>query len=399
MRISFKGELSANYMVIENISGFSKNEFGVKMLEYNRIRSLLQFAYENMNGRINLLYDISSRQAMSAFFEGGRFSGEMLKSFVLSLKYLVDILEEYLLDADNIMLKKECIFTDPETGEFYYCYNPYYNGDFKLELGVIFDELLSAIDYEDPEAVKMAYDLHKVCHKENFTLEAMADKLDTDTAAYLPEVQTDEEKYGPEEEYMAESVKKEEPPRTAVAPVGLISKLSSYFKGKSIYDVVEDIDNGRIVKKIKESSPPEKVAAFRESSDYALLPESEIFMEEVDLKEQVFPETMILDGEYEACHRLVGLGGQQGRIIEVDRYPFTIGKLKGQSDAEINVPSVSRMHCRIHENAMKEDQYFLEDLNSKNGSYINNVRLTPYRKMPLRSGDIIKLAREEFCFR
>lgn len=51
---------------------------------------------------------------------------------------------------------------------------------------------------------------------------------------------------------------------------------------------------------------------------------------------------------------------------------------------------VSRRHAEI---VQQSDLWFLQDLNSTNGTYINNQRVAPHSRQPLRSGDQIRLGK------
>ncbi len=53
---------------------------------------------------------------------------------------------------------------------------------------------------------------------------------------------------------------------------------------------------------------------------------------------------------------------------------------------------VSRRHCKIHE---KDGEYFVEDLGSANGTFLDNERLTPYLPHVLGDGDRLQLGRVE----
>lgn len=424
MRISFKNDISANYMVIENVVGFSENEFGVMMLKKNKIGNLLDFGYEQINGKTDFLYDISSRQAFSAIIEGEKLDCSILESFVISVKSLSANLEEFLLDGNNIMLKKECIFAEPGKKQFGFCYNPYYKGDFKLEMGMLFDELISFVDYNDPKAVKLVYELHRESHRENFTADSLAEIVlkensptrepmeDTAAAVFSEPVPATKTMFPVMEETMPE-IRQPDKPDKPERP-GVFKKISAYLKGKSLSDVVEDIDNGKIVKKIKEAGagiPYEAAydgarAAFKEPEVYMKIEnaareedttenqgweglewEARPFVEDND------GETELFESPASAKRKLVG----ESLVIDINEYPFTVGKIPEKVNVVLDSPAVSRMHCRIHENP--QGIYFLEDLNSKNGSFINSTRLEPYSKMPLSPGDIIRIAGEEFCFR
>jgi pSer/pThr/pTyr-binding forkhead associated (FHA) protein len=51
---------------------------------------------------------------------------------------------------------------------------------------------------------------------------------------------------------------------------------------------------------------------------------------------------------------------------------------------------VSRRHARIHK---QKAQYFIEDLGSANGTFLNGQRLTPYLPHPLHDADELQLGR------
>lgn len=51
---------------------------------------------------------------------------------------------------------------------------------------------------------------------------------------------------------------------------------------------------------------------------------------------------------------------------------------------------VSRRHARVHK---QRTQFFIEDLGSANGTFLNGQRLTPYLPHPLRDNDEVQLGR------
>ncbi len=51
----------------------------------------------------------------------------------------------------------------------------------------------------------------------------------------------------------------------------------------------------------------------------------------------------------------------------------TIGRSR-ENDCVVNDPYVGRLHCRI--DRMGDDRFFLTDLNSKNGTYVNGSRVS-----------------------
>ena len=70
----------------------------------------------------------------------------------------------------------------------------------------------------------------------------------------------------------------------------------------------------------------------------------------------------------------------------------TIGRHPSIADAVIRDDSVSRRQARV---SHVQGDYFIEDLNSSNGSRLNNSTLRPFRKTKLEVGDLLALGRLE----
>ncbi len=96
---------------------------------------------------------------------------------------------------------------------------------------------------------------------------------------------------------------------------------------------------------------------------------------------------------------------EEGRHIALDRPSMIIGR-SHPSDPNIpdidlwklgieNARTASRRHCRIF---VSNGSYYLEDLNSMNGTRLNNKPVQPGRSYPLESGDQIDVGRVPLKF-
>ncbi|MBR5930899.1 MAG: FHA domain-containing protein [Lachnospiraceae bacterium] len=416
MNISFRKNLNRSYMVIEKIPAFSENDFMVQMLLQNDIRTLLKFRYETVNGKTDLLYDISSRQVFQRQFEINKMTGENLKAFCYSVRSMINALEEYLLEPNNIILKKECIFTDPEGKQYEFCYHPYYHGDIMMEFRELFNHILQIINYEDEKTVRLAYEIHAKLQSDNFTLADIMEALNSDLPIPSPKI----EKIESEEIDLLEELN--QPLPEVIPERSFFEKISDYLKGRNLIDVLEDINNKELRMKIdgysmagasherqmqkytngniKQEHAQGGVAVDYSHNSTSGVPLGQSFMEE-----SVYPQrqrlpvkgTILLEDPEPDLRKLVGRKSQQGHDFDVDGFPFTIGKLEGYVNAVINVPAVSRLHARIYQKP--NGDYQIEDMNSTNGTFVNNQRMSPYTKTPLHVGDVIALADEEFEFR
>ncbi|MDZ7261298.1 MAG: FHA domain-containing protein, partial [candidate division KSB1 bacterium] len=61
-----------------------------------------------------------------------------------------------------------------------------------------------------------------------------------------------------------------------------------------------------------------------------------------------------------------------------------------------NLCGVSRRHARI---VLQGNQYFIEDLNSVNSTFVNKIKLAPKQRFPLNDGDELILGRLKFTVR
>lgn len=97
----------------------------------------------------------------------------------------------------------------------------------------------------------------------------------------------------------------------------------------------------------------------------------------------------------EARPCLVQKNGDMVDKIMITNSPFIIGKLKEQVDHVISNSSVSRIHCKIIE---KAGQYYMIDLNSKNGTYIDGEVLDSNREYPLHDGSKVTISNCIYTF-
>jgi pSer/pThr/pTyr-binding forkhead associated (FHA) protein len=65
-------------------------------------------------------------------------------------------------------------------------------------------------------------------------------------------------------------------------------------------------------------------------------------------------------------------GPSQGTEYELFRPLMTIGRVGGSADIKLDDPEVSGLHCAIE---VRRDVVLLHDLNSRNGTYMDNSRV------------------------
>ena len=93
--------------------------------------------------------------------------------------------------------------------------------------------------------------------------------------------------------------------------------------------------------------------------------------------------------------KLVYRGIHDCEDLFVEGESFLIGKNEDQADGVISAEGVSRLHARI---IRQEDRYFIEDLNSTNGTFLNESELEYHQPQELSKNDRIRFGVEEYVF-
>lgn len=79
-----------------------------------------------------------------------------------------------------------------------------------------------------------------------------------------------------------------------------------------------------------------------------------------------------------------------GRQFRIDKtHPTIIGQLKDQADLVLPSTAVSRVHASIEQRA---GSWYLKDLNSRNGTWVNDQELYGEEEKELTTGDQIQFA-------
>ncbi len=106
-------------------------------------------------------------------------------------------------------------------------------------------------------------------------------------------------------------------------------------------------------------------------------------------------ETVILDKESKEYAYLQRMNNGIIDNVAITKENFIIGRLPNYADYLIENSAIGRTHAEIFR---REDKYFIKDLNSKNGTFINEARIDSNKEYHINNGDILKFANIEYTF-
>lgn len=343
------------------------------ILSRGGIKGLLPCTLRYINGLAYLYYDISSKQNVAQLHSTRGVTREWLRDFMWGMKQIGQELERFLLDCHNIVWYPEQIFQDLENNIFSFLYIPYYEGE--NSFGALLDFLIEHMDYNDEALVECVYHMYEqyerngelYLQKQIFEDAGKLDELEKSTQNDILQVETEnKEKVNvPGEPEHAEDCIREEK-----------KGLFSIFEGRR--------------KKNREQREDYRQSLYQTMSGYAVA-------EETVYEEEEYGRTMYMEIEEDNRGKVWGIYSPDGRLLaNLEKTTVTIGKKKEEADVVLEDASVSRIHARIIKD---KEYYYLEDLNSTNGTFKNGLRLQPYEKRRLEEGDDIRCGKVLFVFR
>ena len=376
LQTEYVRNLNINYERIPLDKKPEDNRYQYCILGRGGIRGLLSCSLRYINDMAYLYYDISSKQNVTQLFTGRSISREWVKDFLWGMQQLRQELGRFLLDTHNVLWHPEHIFQDLDSSEFSFLYIPYYEGEVSFE--ELLDFLVEHVDYDDEVLVDCIYHMYE--------------QLERSGEVYLQN-QIFEDAKVLNQPLPGKSLEQTEAASDAgteeVKSVAMQERTEPVRRQREEKKGLRSILEGRRQKN-KELREDYRLDMQRAMSGYSVA--EELSYDAGECGRTIYIEEK--QDESALVHRLYT--PEDRLVVELSRPSITLGKKKGEAEVILEDPSVSRIHARI---TKEGDDIYLEDLNSTNGSFKNGLRLQPYEKKKLQSGDEVKLGRVLLIFR
>lgn len=170
MKPSYRKEKDNDYMILEAPGKPEGGEYQIRMLLVNPIYGLLPCKMRMVDGSRAFYYDITEKQPMTSVFERRLMGKEDIEKLLGGLETAMDEAGRYLLVMEQFILKPEYIFQDTETGEFFFCYLPFYDGSLETDFRELAEYILKRLDHSQEEAVLWGYDIYSRSAEEHFSI-------------------------------------------------------------------------------------------------------------------------------------------------------------------------------------------------------------------------------------
>jgi pSer/pThr/pTyr-binding forkhead associated (FHA) protein len=87
---------------------------------------------------------------------------------------------------------------------------------------------------------------------------------------------------------------------------------------------------------------------------------------------------------------------EENENIAIKDYNILIGRSKNNVDAFIDNISVGKIHAEVINDG---GQYYIKDMNSLNGTFINDKKIPSFKMKEINVGDVVRFADAEYLFK
>ncbi len=432
MNYSYKKMYNKNYLVLgEFDSPLLTNDYQFEMLKRNSIGGLMDMQLFMDDNVPFFQYDITGKLSFHSRFYNDTIKKEHIITFLTNLHNTILNLNKYLLDYNHLILIPQCIFCDKDLEHYYFVYCPNHTSDFFVELKNFISYLLTITDHNDEQTVLIAYSLWQEVQNENFNLKSLLtviEKYPLNTSQPFisnrkpeptvePQMNLDDsnnilknpdillkENY----RYSSSFIIKNVIIFSIVIIIFLanfIMKIFSFYSTETFFviliaiisfsifyasTILRDAPLHRIYNKTDDIEP-EKIIHINTSIN---IPDDNSSTETFSATNSDSETVLLCVNPIFQDKHLIYTGLDFSQEVTLNNFPFIIGK-NDANNLVIDNPVISRTHARIF---MENDLYYIEDLNSSNGTKVNDQALASYTPTEINIGDTITFAHLTYIF-
>lgn len=429
-----------NYLKSEPVG---EVDYIVGMFAHNDIPAFVPVSFKSLNLENYFCYNMNGLIPINQSFEMNKLTAERIEAFLRSIIKVAKSMEEFLLPFDRLITDEAYIYESlGKKDEFHWIYG--------IESGNctftrLFERLLDRVDYKDDSAVKMIYSLYQAAKESEGmqgvssggSLQRIREKAEEILSA--PHMSLDmraRELIRAENE--RNSIKRLKGIETGTEDKACSKEIEGADSMARRYRAEAESKKSRSQRVDIEDAPKAKISLFKQrqneeksdktmfvksklkkvwdylNADIGSKPEKLVDVQAVgenelsyNVREVKQPKIEASDNVGEATTLLTGAMISNGIYclkpedtnednILLTEFPFFIGKSGDKTHHTIEDSTVSRFHARIDR---EEEELWLTDLNSTNGTFLNGIRLMPFGRMRVNKGDSIVISRKRYEFK
>lgn len=400
-----------------------------RLLLRRKLPGVLAVEKAYVNGGGQYWYNISGKQSLDTYCSVKEIRMDFVEQLIISVCSLLERMEWNLIRMDCLMLDPELVFISNASQDFVFTLYPGGTQKVEQEFQMLMEYLMKKVDHKDTEAVRAVYQIYEHTLEEGYQITDIRSLLFRDKSGLKQDeewnrsvasgngkqsmgknnranLKCEADRYEDAEQCLSEMHEK------TVKNQGTEKAKIDFRKGIRT-DRVHKTQNGtgiwRVMKAklvawgiLQDSENPqsinntklveEKRSKKREAE--VIYPDLEAEIEPEPVPE-IHPTVCLTSFHGQTRGELRYMGNEGFVDIMLKDGSARIGYGK-EADISINRETISQFHARIHK---EEDGFYIEDLNSTNGTFVNEEPLVYKEQRKLAYNDIVQFAdiRYRFC--
>ena len=400
-----------------------------RLLLRRKLPGVLAVEKAYVNGGGQYWYNISGKQSLDTYCSVKEIRMDFVEQLIISVCSLLERMEWNLIRMDCLMLDPELVFISNASQDFVFTLYPGGTQKVEQEFQMLMEYLMKKVDHKDTEAVRAVYQIYEHTLEEGYQITDIRSLLFRDKSGLNQDeewnrsvasgngkqsmgknnranLKCEADRYEDAEQCLSEMHEK------TVKNQGTEKAKIDFRKGIRT-DRVHKTQNGtgiwRVMKAklvawgiLQDSENPqsinntklveEKRSKKREAE--VIYPDLEAEIEPEPVPE-IHPTACLTSFHGQTRGELRYMGNEGFVDIMLKDGSARIGYGK-EADISINRETISQFHARIHK---EEDGFYIEDLNSTNGTFVNEEPLVYKEQRKLAYNDIVQFAdiRYRFC--
>lgn len=424
MEMYYRSKGINNYLDVMVGSGKEINDNGyayqIRMIEENDIPYLLRPVKIEADGMLSLRYETNTKYVLDRMLQRSKINGEILISWIAQILGCMEHIEKYLLTPDNLVLLPEYMFCCQPENNVSMIYLPGYEKNIIGQLRALMEYFMQHFDVKDRDGIQVLYGFHAMICGEDVTLPKLLQYVEVNGIPGKYVTGEKDEVYGHQINTKSEDaiILRSEACKLdfekenqgghwgrfhITVGQGIVMGINLLAAGYMLFQYGKNGTGQHITLYVGILLvivfAIQVVFCFGEVEEDA----DTVMREYRELKKDGLESGVEQNGTYEnyepveqqVIHRLVPL--TNGSLCEINLSDMgetcVVGRGKKETHYRLPTTQISRVHARIYHT---QGIYYLEDMNSTNGTYINSVKIPAQQPVKLNTGDIVAFANEEF---
>ncbi len=400
-----------------------------RLLLRRKLSGVLAVEKAYVNGGGQYWYNISGKQSLDTYCRVKEIQMDFVEQLIISVCSLLERMEWNLIRMDCLMLDPELVFISNASRDFVFTLYPGGTQKVEQEFQILMEYLMKKVDHKDTDAVRAVYQIYEHTLEDGYQITDIRSLLFREKSgikqdeklhcSFVSEngkqsmgknmhanLEDEVERYEDAEHRLPEmhekSVKNQGTEKAKIDfrkgirtdRVHKTQNGTSFWqamKAKLIaWGILQESENVQSINNTK--SAEEKRSKRREAE--VVYPDLGAEMEPEPVPE-IHPTVCLTSFHGQTRGELRYMGNEGFADIMLKDGSIRIGYGK-EADISINQETISQFHARIHKEA---DGFYIEDLNSTNGTFVNEEPLVYKEQRKLAYNDIVQFAdiRYRFC--